>query len=354
MPIQSQEARGIYKSMLVETFAERLKPTGFLRSFFPEKIVNSKYIDVEVQRGTEKIAVDVERGSEGNRNKISKLSQKKYESLYYREYFEATDMDIYDVALNQSANDANVFSDFVEQSTDKLMACKDKIDRAYELLCANTLLHGIITTSSGDNIDFKRLSTSKVNLSASMIDSNKYWTASDSNPFKTFKAAGDFLRTKGKYSGGTINVVMGSQAFSTFLSNAEVQTRGDIRRHLLEAIAAPQRNAEGGAYHGTISEGSWNFNLWTYPQYYDTETTTNNAYIPENKVVFLPESPRFNFTYATVPSLIANGGIGRAQGSFVVGEFLDLRNTSHIFDIKSAGMPIPVAVDQIFTAQVEA
>ena len=39
-------------------------------------------------------------------------------------------------------------------------------------------------------------------------------------------------------------------------------------------------------------------------------------------------------------------------GAYVVGEYLDERNTSHVIEIKSAGIAIPVAVDQLYTVQV--
>ena len=44
---------------------------SFLRSFFPVKTTASKYVSIEVQRGTEYAAVDVLRGTDGNRNTFS-------------------------------------------------------------------------------------------------------------------------------------------------------------------------------------------------------------------------------------------------------------------------------------------
>jgi hypothetical protein len=40
------------------------------------------------------------------------------------------------------------------------------------------------------------------------------------------------------------------------------------------------------------------------------------------------------------------------SGEYVVSEYLDDRKMTHDIDIRSAGIAIPVAVDQIYTAQV--
>jgi len=40
------------------------------------------------------------------------------------------------------------------------------------------------------------------------------------------------------------------------------------------------------------------------------------------------------------------------KGKFVVSDYTDERNATHIFDVKSAGVAIPVGVDQIYTVKV--
>ena len=96
MNISTTDARALFTKMLVDVYRERTTPTSFLRSFFKVKEGRTKEVSIEVQRGTEMIAVDVERGTEGNRNKFSKSTEKIFVPPYYREYFDATDLDLYD------------------------------------------------------------------------------------------------------------------------------------------------------------------------------------------------------------------------------------------------------------------
>ena len=42
------------------------------------------------------------------------------------------------------------------------------------------------------------------------------------------------------------------------------------------------------------------------------------------------------------------------KGKFTISEFVDTRHASHQIIVKTAGMPVPISVDQIWTAQVVA
>lgn len=350
--ISTTDARALFTKKLIDVYKERPRPTSFLRSFFTPKESNTKQISIEVQRGTEKIAVDVERGTEGNRNQFSKSSEKIFVPPYYREYFDATDLDFYDRLFTENGTvDAVTFGQWLETVVEKLAMLQDKIERAYELQASQVLQTGIVTLNAGINIDFKRKAGSLVANAA-----GNTWATDTVNPFETLEAGATFIRTKGKNTGNIFNVIMGATAYNNFLNNAIVKERADIRRISLDAIRQPQREAMGGVLHGEVSGGAYVFRIWTYPEYYDTETTTNNEYIDPKKVVILPENPRFTIGFAAVPQLYGRSenvgaGLAAKRGAYLIGEYLDERNAAHIIDIKSAGVTIPVAVDQIYTVQ---
>lgn len=353
--ISTQDARGVFTKALIAVYKERTAPTSFLRSFFMTKESDTKQISIEVQRGTEKIAVDVERGTEGNRNQFSKSTEKIFVPPYYHEYFDGTELDFYDRLFTQNGTvDAITFSQWVDVVVEKLAMLQDKIERAYELQCAQVFETGIVTLNSGDNIDFKRKAGSLVDVGGA-----EYFSNATSNPYATLEASGTFIRTKGKSAGNIFNVILGSVAMSDFLDNPQVKERADIRNISMDVLRTPQKNAVGGVLHGEVSAGAYVFRLWTYPEFYDTEAASNNSYINDKKIIVLPESPKFVLGFAAVPQLLGSkadvgAGVSAKRGAYLVGEFLDERNTSHVIDIKSAGVAIPVAVDQIYTAQVVA
>jgi hypothetical protein len=345
--ISAQDARNLYTKAVAAVYKERTTVQSFLRSFFPSVEKGTKEISIEVQRGFEKIAVDVVRGTEGNRNQFGKSTEKIFVPPLYKEYFDVTQLDSYDKMFGDGQISINTFDNFVADTTEKLGMLQDKIERRYELQCAQVLETGIVTLNAGTNIDFKRKALSKVDLG-----SGNYWTTGTNSPYATLKTAAEFLRTKGKSQGGVFNVIMGESALGAFLTNAIVLAQADVRNFGLDAIREPQRNAVGSAYHGRVSAGSWVFDLWTYPEYYTDANGNDVPYMNTKNIVVIPQAPKFQLTFAAVPQLISMGGT--TAGAYKIGNYVDERNQTHIYDICSAGVAIPVAVDQIYTAQVVA
>ena len=350
MQISAQDARALFTQYLADFYREMslLVPTGFLQSFFTEVENSTLTISLEVERGYEKVAVDVARGTEGNRNDFSNTTYKQFKPPYYREWFDKTDLALYDRLIGSTDITEGMFVAIMEEVADKLVILQKKIMRAYELQCAQVFETGIVTLNEGINIDFKRKAGSLVNLGA-----GNYW-ASAVNPYDTLEAGANFVRQTGKAQGGTVNVLFGSTAWSDFLKNATVLARADIRNFQLDNVRMPQRNSVGASLMGEVAIGSYRALLWTYPEFYDNANNVSTPYMNPKKVVVLPEAPRFKLAYAAVPQLIDEDNPTPKKGRFVIDEYKDPRKVSHVYDVKSAGVAIPVAVDQIYTVQVVA
>jgi len=351
--ISTQDARAVFTQALISVYKERTAPTAFLRSFFVNKEVNTLQLRIEVQRGTEKIAVDVERGTEGNRNQFSKSSEKIFIPPYYKEYFDATDLDFYDRLFTSTGTvDLITFNQWVDTVVEKLGMLQDKIERSYELQASQVLETGIVTLTNGDNIIYPRKAPSLVALAGPAL-----WDAGTSNPYTDMENSCNFARTKGKVSGNIFNFIFGTAAFNAFLNNTVVKERADIRRISLDAIRMPQKESFGGVLHGEVSVGSYVCRLWTYPEYYDTEAAENIPYMNPKKYVCLPDNPKFVAGFAGVPQIMGKqpnigAGVAAKRGAYLVEEVLDELNTAHIIRIKSAGLMIPVGIDQFSTTQV--
>jgi len=352
--IPISQAKGIFTQKLIATYKEQNTPTSFLRSFFTVKESDTLYISIEVQRGTEKIAADVMRGTEGNRNTFSKSSEKIIQPPYYREYFDATELDFYDTLFGegQGVVSAVKFKSWMDKIIEKILMLQFKIERRYELQAAQVMEDGIVTLTNGDNIDFKRKALSKVTVSTK-------WDSGASVPLTDIATGLKFLRTVGKAGGGTFNMICGENAIAELLSHADIKENANLRNYDLAFIREPQRNAVGGTLHGQISVGAYKVNLWSYPEFYDNASGVSTSYLDTKKVTLLPLAPKFVMSYAGVPRLVdtpKSTGLSKAiaptKGAFVVGRYIDERNTTDVFDIKSAGVAIPLAVDQIYTMQV--
>lgn len=340
MALTPQEAQGLLTKKLIAVYKERPRATSFLRSFFRVVESTTKTVSIEVQRGTEKIAVDVERGTRGNRNSFSRSTESIFLPPYYKEYFDATELDLYDRLFGTEMIDASVFTDFVNAIADKLAMLQAKIDRAIEKMCSDVLNTGELVLKSGDKINFKRKTASKV--------TSAFGTGN--SPYKVIEAGCSFIRTKGKYQGTVYNAIFSSDAWTAFLENADVIQRNDLKNMALDSITAPQAQTNG-TLHGEISAGSYRVRLWTYPEYFEDTNGDTQPYLPAKKVIILPETPNFVLAFAGVPQLFK--GVSSIQrGQYIINEYMDERETSHDWEIKSAPVPVPVAVDQIYTVQV--
>jgi len=337
----------MFTQALVDVFKENIRPTGFLRSFFTEKVQSTRYLSIEVQRGTEKVAVDVLRGTEGNRNNMSRSSQHIIDPPYYREYFDATELDVYDRMFGTDSIDAGVFAQFVQTVAEKLQMLTAKIERAYELQCATALQTGIITVADGTMIDYKRKADSLKDYTATP------WTGAY-DPYVQLATGASFLRTVGKSEGGVVNLIMGSAAATALINNATVKARGPLSNINFDTLRAPQRESVGGTTLGQITIGDYKANLWTYPEYYDNANGVSTPYIDPKKVIMLPEQPHFTMGYALVPQLVDTEYPRPVVGKYVYGDYRDQRKHAHEYDVRSAGVAILTAVDQVWTAQVVA
>jgi len=346
--IPASQARALFTSMLVDVYKERISPLGFLRSFFVDKISATKQISIEVQRGTEKIAVDVERGTEGNRNQFSLSTEKIFEPPLYSEYFDATSLDLYDRMFGSTAIDASAVANFIEGVAEHLGMLQDKIDRSIERQCAQVLETGIVTLTKGINIDFKRKADSLVDKGA-----GNYWATVGVNVFNDLEDGATFLRQKGKIRGRTINLIFGETALRDFWANDVFLAENNARRLDRMVIREPQENSVGAALHGSVSAGSYIFNIFSYPEFFDL-SGVSTPYMNDKNVVFLPQQPRFSLAYAAVPQLIDTDNPVINTGRYFFDDKRDSWNKTHDYRISSAPVAIPVGVDMIYTLQVVA
>lgn len=355
MAIPIQDARNVFTKMLAARWNElsEISPKNFLRSFFTKTTTSAKEISIEVMRGTEKVAVDVLRGTDGNRNSFSKFKEKIFVPPFYNEYFDATELDRYDLLFGANAANisAPIVTGMIEQALEKLMILKYKIERAYELQCAQVLESGIVQLVSGDNIDYGRKALSMV-----VKNPADYWSVSTVDPRVDFVTAGDWLRSVGKAGDGEFNAILGSNALMTLLKNPFIDN-DSIKTLSLVDLKMPQTNAMGGVYHGTISCGVYKVNLWSYPEFYDNTSGVSTPYISANNVYIMPvRSAKLLLSYAGIPAIIRDTRnaefpefIGQVESDYYINNYIDAKGKKHVFEILSAGLAVPVSVDRIYT-----
>ena len=343
--ISPQDAAGLFTKSLIKVYRERTTPTSFLRSFFNEKGYGTKEVSIQVRRGTEKIAVDVERGTKGNRNAFSRSSEKIIVPPLYSEYFNATELDLYDRMFGTDGINEAQFMKFLDDVIEKITELRAKIERALELQCSQILQTGIVTLNSGDNIDFKR-------KNASIVSGASYQFSNSVDPHKIIQKGCEWIRKNGKYGGGVFNVIFGDDAIMKFLENDFVKNER-MTTVPIDIIKAPQRISDG-TLHGEISAGAYRARIWSYSEFYDTESSTNLPYIGTKNMIILPEVTDFEIAFALPPMAPAEALERNLTDKYYVFDYENREESSHKFFVKSCPIAIPVAIDTIYTAEVVA
>lgn len=341
--ISISDAQGVYTKKLISTYAERPKPSNFLRSFFPTVLSPTLEVSIEVQRGDELVAVDVFRGDDGNRNQWTKSSEKIFIPPYYREGFDATKLQLYDrLYAAQSINDA-IFAKLINDVVNKQIQLKNKIERAIEIQCKQVLETGIILNAgTNTSIDYKRKAASIVDPGA-----GNYW-ANAINPFDQIEAGCVFLRTVGKAQVGTFNLILGNTAKADLYKNTTFLARQNLFNLKLDDMRPPQKEAVGAAFHGQMSAGSYLVNVWTYPEYYKDANGVMQPYIDNKLGILLPEVTDFQTAFGAVPQVVEPGAMP-IMGDFVFTDYVDVPKRAHMYDVESCPLAIPTAIDQIYT-----
>ena len=345
--IPASQVRQLYTQASIDVYQQRLRAPSLLRGLFPAVYTGTKYASIDIERIGEDVAVDIERGTEGNRNKFSLSTQKIFEPPYYAEYYDVTQEAIYDQVLGAAAGNGvtpELLAQFTSSVANRMGVLQDKIERAIELMCVSILETGKVTLKDGNVIDFKRKSASIVNPGA-----GNYW-ANNVDLYTQLDAAGNFIRSKGKTSDDTFNIIMGASAFAKMRENTVFKGRQDTVNMKLDNVMGPMRtDNSGGVFHGTISSDNYRFQLWTYPQFYKNTSGVDTAYLNDKLVTIVPTTPRFKTAFCAVPQLVQPGGGVAQQGPYVIDNKRDEWNTTDLMRIRCAPLPIPTAIDTIYT-----
>lgn len=351
--ISIQEAQGEFTKAVMAVYKETVPAPSFLRSFFPNAAPSpSKLVSVYVQRGMEKVAVDVARGSQGNRNQWSRTTEKIFEPLYFRENFDLTSLQFYDrfwgSAPDGSISDA-VLAALARSVAENQIELQQKIERSIEVMCAQIFKTGVITSfegGTGIEVDYKR-------KAESIVDNSQYWGTGSVSPFSQMEDGGNFLRKVGKCSGKVFDAILGQDAINALKSNDVFIERQSMFNAKWDNVTPAQAVSTGAVFHGWVEAGPYIVNLWSYPEFYNDPDNDNEMtpYVDEKYMVMLPSKPNFKTAFGAPPQVVQAGQAPRI-GQFIFSDWMAPDKRSHIYEVESCPLPVPVAVDQIYTRKV--
>lgn len=358
MSIPLQQARGIFTEAAIAVYRENAPVPSFLKNMFSPTTTDAKQVSIEVQRDTEYIAVDVNRGGKGNRNTFSLSTVKEYLPPMFDENFDATMMDRYDVAFGQGNAVPRTIGMIAKDVGMKLARLQAKLDRAKEKQCGQVFETGIVTMENGDNIDFKRQAGSKVDPGA-----GNYWATVTAAIEAQIIAAGTFFRTQGKSAVKELDMIMSSASWIDLKNSNYFKNIANFNQVTLIDVVRPIAQASGSTFHGQIDAGQFKVNCWVYDETYDVAGGSSGVrYISENQTVFLPVSgSKLIMAHAGIPAIIRDKRnaefpeyLKQVKAESWVNNYIDKKGKSHTFELLSAFCAVPVSVDLIYTLQTRA
>ncbi len=176
------------------------------------------------------------------------------------------------------------------------------ITRRLELMASEILRTGKVTVS-GDGygtkvVDFARAAA----LTPTALASTARWGQSAEDPLANLQTWHDLVLKEEGVS--PVDVIMGTDAWSTFRRNTDVKSRLDTRNVIGAQMSMNSAQPEGLNFKGTID----GFNIFTYAGWYvDPETGTETAMWPADIVAM---------TTPSIEGIRAFGSIKDAEAGF--------------------------------------
>lgn len=361
MAIAIQDHSAKLTSKIVGKFEEMIPVRTGFAGWFPEETTPTLEVDVEVQRDNDLIAVDVVRFTEGNKNKLSRVSEHKYIPPYFKEDYDFQRDQVYmnTIALGVGMENVQVNRVLAMNAIKQVTKNRDKVIRAIRKQQADVLQDGIVRLNNGDNIDYRRKATSMVNVDTA----GDYWSVSASaTPITDIRKGMDFLRNVGNSGGSAVNVIMRSAALEAFLATTQVKEQGPnvIQQIQRININMPQFDGVSGfAFHGQIAAGDFNVNLWTYNEKYTDANGATQYYLAENKVVMIPEDFQGKTVFGGLPTMnrtsingVSTAVPGIVEANYLIRNYSDEKTMSSTIELTSAPLVVPFTIDKIYTMQV--
>jgi hypothetical protein len=361
MAISIQEHSAMLTQKVVGKFEETIPvKTGFA-GWFPEETTPSLLVEVEVQRDSDLIAVDVVRFTEGNKNKSTRLSEHLYQPPYFKEDYDFQRDQVYMNTISNGVgmDSPNVNRQLATNAAKQVIKNRDKVIRAIRKQQADVLQTGIVSLTNGDNIDYRRKAASMVNVSVG----GNYWSvAASATPLTDIRKGMDFLRNIGNSGGSSVNVVMRSAALEALLATTQVKEQGPnvIQQIQRININMPQFDGVSGfGFHGQVAAGDFVVNLWTYNEKYTDANGATQYYLAENKVVMMPDDFQGKTVFGGLPTMNKStiGGVatsvpGIVEASYLIRSYSDEKTMSSTIELTSAPLVIPFTIDKLYTMQV--
>jgi hypothetical protein len=293
---------------MLRMYEDGRKPTTFFASLFnspPENFHNSEFVEYDVERSGEPVAIAVQSLSAGYRFSSHDLYvEKRIIPPVLKEGFHINQDNMIKRQPGQNPfEDPSYVANAMRRFAKEMIKADERIIRTVELQGSQIMQTGIVTLVDTNGatvytIDFKPKATHMTNAGTA-------WNLGGAAIVDDLELLMDAIRDDGKRDPNksvwgitAFNVAMKNTAFRALFDKTSA-TQADIVR------LANARTNNGAKYRGTIDIGHYPLEIWTYNGTYDDpQTGTSTPYMDPVKVVIYAEQGRRDLTWGGVPMVV--------------------------------------------------
>jgi len=344
---------------MIERYTDDAPASLYLASKFrtpPENFHDSEFVEIDIERDSEDVAVVVKDLSvEGRGNESSIYTNKEWTPPIYKEKATVNAFKLLKRMPGSTAYDSPVYkANALNAVMGEVRKIEKKIQRAIELQASQTLQTGTLTLKNSDGVNMYSLDFQP--KSSHIVTVGNDWGGGSETPLADIEALSVVVKRDGKQRPNELT--FGRLAWQDFLADSDVQTRLNFRRADL-AVVSPSRSERNAMFQGRITVGNYEFEMFTYDATYDdVETGTSTPYVTDDLVIMTSSESRFDLTYGGIPLIgdpdpmamqfvprrISNGGNGI---DLFVNAWTAKDRSSITVEVSARPLTIPTAIDTI-------
>jgi len=310
------------KREMTRAFAEVYAPTTYLKQAYfsksPTEFHKTTMIDIDKVKGDRAVSTYVTKEDGSIKVDDKTFGTNTFTVPVIKEHTFTTAGQV----INDRLPGENIYEDVSPSQRSQIKLANDqamlsnRADRAEEKQCSELLQTGIVTVvyanGSVGTIDFGLLTSHKL-----VLTGTDAWDDAGSKPLRNLLTG--YEKVKDDSGKLVADVIMGSDAATDFIENADVKSQLDTRRIDLGEINPRALSEQGVRYIGTLKRPT--IDIWEYVELYDSPTSSKQVpYIDRKKVVMIGAGADFRQHYGPIHDMDLIDGIETAE-SFLTERF---------------------------------
>lgn len=287
---------------MLRMYEDKAGAPQYLASHFSsptENFHSTEEVEIDVRRdGVEVAVVVVDLAAPANKNEATRYTNKTWVPPVYKEDTTLTSLNLLKRSAGElPSDDVDFRRKVADQVLTEVSLLESKVRRGIELQAGQVLQTGELTLTDAAGAPRFTLSFSPKATHFPTVAND--WNGGSSTKIADIANLATVIRRDGKKR--PAKLTFGRLAWMDWLADTEIQTLLDNRR-IDVGMVKPRREAEDATFHGLITIGSNEFEMWTYDGFYkDPQSGLYVPYVTDDNVIITSPGARLDLTFGAIP-----------------------------------------------------